>query len=112
MAAVAGMALGVASPVGFAQKPAEVNCYGINGCTPEAKCAVSKEDLAAIQTLIGAAEYKSKFSKSEAHACSGKGQCGAAGQILNWVPATKEACKAKNGFVVETVKGKKVARRA
>ena len=57
MAAVAGMAIGASAPAVLAQNNAEVHCYGINGCTPEAKCAVSKEDLAAIKQLVGASEF-------------------------------------------------------
>ena len=113
MAAVAGMALGAAAPAVMAQtKPGEVQCYGINGCTPEAKCAVSKEDLAAVKKLLGAADYSAKWAKSEAHTCSGKGSCGAMAQTLNWVPATAKVCKEKNGFTISTVKGQKVARKA
>ena len=112
MAAVAGIALGATAPAALAQKPAEVNCYGINGCTAEAKCAVAKEDLAAIKKLLGAAEFDSKWSKSEAHSCSGKGQCGAAAQILNWKPVAASECKAKGGFLVTTAKGQKVAKKA
>jgi hypothetical protein len=113
MAAVAGMALGAAAPGVMAQtKPGEVQCYGINGCIPEAKCAVSKEDLASVRKLVGDAEYTAKWSKSEAHTCSGKGSCGAGAQILNWVPAKPAACKEKNGFTISTVKGQKVAKKA
>jgi hypothetical protein len=113
MAAVAGMALGAAAPATQAQtKPGEVQCYGINGCTAEAKCAVSKEDLAAVKKLVGEADYAAKWSKSEAHTCSGKGSCGAGAQILNWAPATAKVCKEKNGFTISTVKGQKVAKKA
>jgi hypothetical protein len=112
MAAVAGMALGAAAPAVAQTKPGEIQCYGVNGCTAEAKCAVSKEDLAAVKKLVGDAEYAAKWSKSESHACSGKGQCGAGAQILNWVPAKPAACKEKAGFVISTVKGQKVAKKA
>ena len=89
MAAVAGMALGASSaPALAAEKPADVQCYGINGCIPEAKCAVSKEDLSSFKKLVGDAEYNEKWTKSEVHACSGKGSCGAGAKILNWVPTT------------------------
>jgi len=113
MAAVAGMALGASAPAAPTQtKAGEIQCYGVNGCTAEAKCAVSKEDLAAVKKLVGDAEFTAKWSKSEAHACSGKGQCGAAAKILNWVPAKPAACKEKNGITISTVKGQKIAKRA
>jgi hypothetical protein len=114
MAAVAGMALGASAPAATAQTPlkaGEVACYGVNGCTPESKCAVSKEDLAAVKKLLGA-EFDGKFGKSEVHACSGKGQCGAGAHILNWVPSKPADCKTKGGLVISSVKGQKVAKRA
>src|SRR4051794_21883473 len=112
MAAVAGMALGAAAPAVVAQKAGEGNCYGINGCTPEAKCAVSKEDLAAIKKLVGDTEYSTKWDKSEAHSCSGKGQCGAGARILNFKPVSAKECKEKSGFTISTVKGQKIAKKA
>ncbi len=112
MAAVAGMALGAAETAPITPKAGEVKCYGVNGCTPEAKCAVSKEDLAAIKKLVGDGEYSAKWSKSEVHGCTGKAQCGAGAQILNWVPAKPAACKEKNGIVISDAKGQKVAKKA
>ena len=113
MAAVAGMAMGAsAATAPVVPKAGEIQCYGVNGCTAEAKCAVSKEDLAAFKKLVGDTEFAAKWSKSEAHACSGKGQCGAGAQILNWVPAKPAACKEKNGFSISSVKGQKIAKKA
>ena len=112
MAAVAGMALGAAETGAVTPKAGEVKCYGVNGCTAEAKCAVSKEDLGAIKKLIGEGEYNAKWSKSEAHGCSGKGQCGAGAQIMNWVPSKPAECKERSGFIISDAKGQKIAKKA
>lgn len=113
-AAVAGIALGAGTPASADHKPGhgEAKCYGINGCGAHAKCSVADDDLAAVRQLLGDSEYRARFGKSEAHGCGAHAKCGAASQILNWVPSNGADCKEKGGFLIETVKGKKVAKKA
>ena len=116
MVAVAGISMGLSVPAASAAEPKadEVKCWGINGCGSHAKCSVNAEDLKAIRTLLGDKEYESRFGKSEAHSCGSHAKCGASSQILNWVPTTRDKCKAEDGYVVEEVgpAKKKVAKKA
>jgi hypothetical protein len=114
MAAVAGISMGLSAPVPTEarEEKGEVKCYGINGCGSHASCAVSAEDLKAFRTLLGEKEYKTRFGKSEAHACGAHAKCGAESQILNWTSVKASACKAQGGYVVEETAGKKVAKKA
>jgi hypothetical protein len=112
MAAIAGISLGASAPAQGEEKKDEVKCYGVNGCGSHAKCSVSADDLKAVRTLLGEKEYAEKFGKSEAHGCGAHAQCGASSQILNWVPTSRAECKAQNGYVVEEVAKKKVAKKA
>ncbi len=116
MVAVAGISMGLSVPPATAaeQKADEVKCWGINGCGSHAKCSVSAEDLKAFRTLLGDKDYESRFGKSEAHSCGSHAKCGASSQILNWVPTTRDKCKAEDGYVVEEVgpAKKKVAKKA
>jgi hypothetical protein len=114
VAAIAGIALGASTPrpAGADEAKAEVKCYGINGCGAHAKCAVAADDLAAVKTLLGAKEYASRFDKSEAHSCGAHAKCGTPANILNWVPASAEQCKADGGYVITEKDGKKVANKA
>jgi hypothetical protein len=113
MAAVAGIAMGLNVPAesGAAAKD-EVKCWGINSCGSDSKCSVSMEDLKAMKTLLGDKEYQKKFGKSETHGCGSSAKCGGAEGILNWLPTTSAECKAKGGYVIEEVDGKKVAKKA
>ena len=114
MAAVAGICAAVSSsPVGVgAEDKADVKCWGVNSC--EGKGAVTDADLKAFKDLLGEKEYGSRFEKSETHACTAHGKCGAADHILNWESTSAADCKAKNGYVIEEVgpQKKKVARKA
>jgi hypothetical protein len=113
MAAVAGIAMGAATPrPAAAQDKGEVKCWGINGCGSEAKCAVTAQDLDAFKTLLGEKDYAAKYGKSTVHGCAGKAECGGAHGRLNWRMAAPGDCKAKGGFLVEEVAGKKVAKKA
>jgi len=114
MAAIAGISLGVGAPVSAEskEKKDDVKCYGVNGCGSHAKCSVSADDLKAFQSLLGEKEYAAKWGKSEAHSCGGHAKCGAESQILNWVPTSRDECKAQGGYVVEEVAKKKVAKKA
>jgi hypothetical protein len=112
MAAVTGIAVGLAATPGGAQeKKSEVKCWGINGCGSQAKCAVTDADLKAFRALLGDKEYEAKWGKSETHGCGSSAKCGSMAQILNWMPASEEKCKAEGGYVVEDKDGKKVARK-
>jgi len=116
MAAVAGISMGLSAPTPGAagEKASDVKCWGINGCGAHAKCSVKDDDLQALQSLLGNAEFKARFGKSEAHSCGSHAQCGASSNILNWVPTSATECKAQGGYVVEEVgtPKKKVARKA
>ena len=113
MAAIAGITLGVtASPRAIAGDKDEVKCWGINSCGSHAKCSVGEDDLTAFKALLGAKEYTAKYGKSEAHGCGSHASCGGSSKILNWTPVTAGECKAQGGYVVETVGGKKVAKKA
>ena len=97
MAAVAGICAAVSSsPVGVgAEDKADVKCWGINSC--EGKGAVTDADVKAFKDLLGEKEYGSRFEKTETHACTAHGKCGAEDHILNWEPASPAECKAKGG---------------
>jgi hypothetical protein len=115
MAAVAGISMGLAGPgSAAAETKDEVKCWGINGCGSHAKCSVSADDLKAFKALLGDKEYLKRFGKSEAHACGAHAKCGASDQILNWVPASRDECKAQGGYLVEETgtEKKKVAKKA
>ena len=114
MAAVAGICAAVSSsPVGVgAEDKADVKCWGINSC--EGKGPVTDADVKAFKDLLGEKEYGSRFEKTETHACTALGKCGAEDHILNWEPASAADCRAKKGYVIEEVgpQKKKVARKA
>ena len=116
MAAVAGISMGLSAPLVNAEekKADDGKCWGINGCGSHAKCAVSEAELKAVRTLLGDQEFQSRFGKSEVHSCGSHAKCGASSQILNWVPATRDKCKAEGGYLVEEVgpEKKKVAKKA
>jgi hypothetical protein len=112
LAAVTGM-LG-AAPSLKAQEPlkqGEVKCYGVNSCGAHAKCAVSNEDLAAARKFLGNKEFKAKFGKSEAHSCGAHAKCGSASKVLNWTPASADACREQGGFTIDGADGSKAARK-
>jgi hypothetical protein len=111
MAAVAGITLGVSSPVATAAEKDDVKCYGVNGCGSHAKCSVKDDDLGAVKTLLGA-DYDKMFGKAEAHSCGSHAKCGASSRILNWIPTSAGECHSKGGVVIEDVGGKKVAKKA
>ena len=113
LAALAGVALGLASPVKAmaAEDSKDVKCYGINGCGQHASCSVKPEDLAAVRKLLGNKEYKTRFGKSQAHECGAHAGCGAGSKILNWTSTSPEACQQASGIVIEEVDGQKVAKR-
>ena len=114
MAAVAGITVGIATPMAGAEdaKKDEVKCWGINSCGSHAKCSVTEADLKAFQALLGK-EYKDRFGKSAMHSCGSHAKCGASSQILNWTPTTAGECKAKGGYLVEEGADKtKVAKKA
>ena len=75
---------------------------------------MTAEDLKAFQALLGEKEFKSRFGKSEAHACGSHAKCGASSKIINWVPTSLEECKAQGGYIVEEsgTPKKKVAKKA
>jgi hypothetical protein len=113
MAAVAGISLGVTTqPVMLAQDAGQVKCFGINACGAHAKCSVGNDDLAAVRRLLGDREFKARFGKSQAHSCGAHAKCGASAKKLNWTPVSAGECSEKGGFVIETVGGKKVAKKA
>jgi hypothetical protein len=112
-AALAGLSVGVAAPAAtVAEEPADVKCYGINGCGQHASCAVKAADLQAVRALLGSKEYAKRFGKSEAHSCGAHAKCGAGSQVLNWVSASAAECKAQGGLLIEEKGGKKVAKKA
>lgn len=114
MAAVAGLSLGLQGPAAGAAEEAKdsVKCWGINGCGSSAKCSVTDADLNAFKALLGEKDYKARFGKSETHSCGSTAKCGAAMQVLNWMPTSAADCKAKGGYLVEETAGKKVAKKA
>ena len=80
LAALAGMALGMATPYNAqaqdntaAGKSSDVKCYGINGCAQHASC-------------------------------------GASSKILNFTTVSERECQQSKGIVIEEVEGKKVAK--
>lgn len=111
MAAIAGISLGVTSPAPAVADDAEVHCYGINGCGSHAKCSVKDDDIAAVKKLLGR-DFEAKFGKTEAHGCGSHAKCGASSKILNWTPTSAGECKEKGGLLIDTVDGKKVAKKA
>jgi hypothetical protein len=112
IAAVAGLTMGASAPAqeASAGQPADVKCYGINGCAANASCAVKAEDLAAVRTLLGAKAFKARFGKSTEHSCKAQGSCGASSHILNWTTVGNETCQQSHGIVIEETDGKKVAK--
>jgi hypothetical protein len=115
MAAIAGIGIGLASPAPvLAQDKSTdtVKCYGINSCHAQAKCSVKGDDLAAVRTFLGDAEYNTRFGKSKAHSCGAHAKCGSNRQILNWTPVSAPACEAQGGILIDKVDGKKVAKKA
>ena len=114
MTAVAGIALGVASPAS-AQEPlkaGEVKCFGVNACAAHARCAVAGDDIDAVKNLVGKKQFGQKFGKSEAHACGAHAKCGSGNGILNWTPASPASCGEQGGFIIDQSNGKKVAKKA
>jgi hypothetical protein len=123
VAAVAGITMGLLCPAkgGAVEKKGDVKCWGVNGCgahatgaVKAAKCSVTADDLKAFEALLGEKEYKERFGKSEMHSCGSHAQCGASAKILNWLPTSREECRAQGGYLVEEVgtPPKKVARKA
>jgi hypothetical protein len=114
MAAVAGMTLGAAAgqTAQAAGAADEVRCFGVNSCGHHSKCSVKQEDLDAVKLLLGDKDYQAKFGKSEVHGCGSHAKCGASSQILNWTPTSPGECKDKGGLLIDTVDGKRVAKKA
>ena len=110
VAAVAGLAIGVKAPAQNAGQPAEVKCYGINGCAANSSCAVKADDLAAVKTLLGTEAFNVRYGKSKDHSCKAHAGCGASSHILNWTSVSEDACKRAHGIVIEETDGKKVAK--
>jgi hypothetical protein len=115
-AALAGMAIGIATPYtaqaqdSAAGKTSGVKCYGINGCGQHASCAVKAADLAAVKALLGDADYKARFGKSTMHSCGAHASCGASSKILNWTTVSETECQQSKGIVIEETNGKKAAK--
>lgn len=112
VAAVAGLAIGIKAPAQEANagQPAEVKCYGINGCAANSSCAVKAEDVAAVRALLGTAAFSERFGKTKEHSCKAHAGCGASSHILNWTNTSQDACQQAHGIVIEESDGKKVAK--
>ena len=112
VAAVAGLAIGVKAPAQEANagQPAEVKCYGINGCAANSSCAVKANDLAAVRTLLGTEAFNARFGNSKEHSCKAHAGCGASSHILNWTSTSEDTCKQAHGIVIEETDAKKVAK--
>lgn len=76
---------------------ADVQCFGINSCSPYAKCAVTSADIEATKKVFG-----EKYAKSEVHACAGLGKCAAQEGQLNWVQVSQKECTEAGGFLIKT----------
>jgi hypothetical protein len=113
VAAVAGLAIGVKAPAQQANPgmPAEVKCYGINGCAANSSCAVKADDLAAVKSLLGRSAFNHQFGKSTEHSCKAHAGCGASSRILNWTSTSADSCQQAHGIVIEEQDGKKVAKK-
>ena len=113
VAAVAGLAIGVKAPAQEANagQPAEVKCYGINGCAANSSCAVKGDDVAAVKALLGTEAFNERFGKSKEHSCKAHAGCGASSHILNWTSTSQDACQQAHGIVIEETDGKKVAKK-
>jgi hypothetical protein len=86
---------------------ADVQCFGINSCSPYAMCAVTAADVEATKSVFG-----NKFAASEVHACAGLGKCAAAQGQLNWVQVSQQECGQQGGFlIVSDNDGKKVVKK-
>ncbi len=112
VAAMAGLAIGAKAPAQEANagQPAEVKCYGINGCGANASCAVKADDLAAVKSLLGPKVYKVRFGKSKEHSCKAHANCGASSHILNWTTTSEESCQQSHGIVIQETDGNKAAK--
>ena len=117
LAALAGMALGMAAPYNAqaqdntaAGKSSDVKCFGINGCAQHASCGVKADDVAAVRKLLGETDFKARFGKSTAHSCGAHASCGASSKILNFTTVSERECQQSKGIVIEEVEGKKVAK--
>jgi len=71
VAAVAGLAIGVKAPTQEANagQPADVKCYGINGCAANSSCGVKADDVAAVRTLLGTQAFNDRFGRTKEHSC-------------------------------------------
>ncbi len=76
---------------------ADVQCFGINSCSPYAKCAVTSADIEATKKVFG-----ERFAQSEVHACAGLGKCAAQEGQLNWVQVSQKECTEAGGFLIKT----------
>jgi hypothetical protein len=76
---------------------ADVQCFGINSCSPYAMCAVTQADIEATKNVFG-----DKYAMSEVHACAGLGRCAAAEGQLNWVKVSQQECGERGGFLIVT----------
>lgn len=76
---------------------ADVQCFGINSCSPYAMCAVTQADIEVTKSVFG-----DKYAMSEVHACAGLGKCAAAEGQLNWVKVSQQECSQKGGFLIAT----------
>jgi hypothetical protein len=59
----------------------QVQCFGINTCSGESKCAVNKPELGI------------------EHSCAGENSC----KMKGWIPASRTECEAQKGEVLGTL---------
>jgi len=85
----------VTSPSADADK--DVQCFGINSCSPYAQCAVTAADIEATKKVFG-----EKYANSEVHACAGLGKCAAQEGQLNWMQVSQQECADAGGFLINT----------
>jgi hypothetical protein len=112
LAALAGMAVGVAQPMALhAQDAPELKCFGVNSCKAHAGCSVEPDDVAAVKALLGDKDFNSKYGKTKTHSCGSHASCGASSKILNWTKISEDSCKQQAGIVIDNQDGKKVARK-
>jgi hypothetical protein len=112
MAALAGIAVGVANPTQLqAQDAKDVKCFGVNSCKAHAGCSVEADDVAAIKALLGETDFKAKYGKTKTHSCGQHASCGASSKILNWTKVSEDSCKEQAGYVIEQQDGNKTAKK-